>query len=116
MDITIELKQVFVDMCGDDEDFKLYRNYSGRGMYGKQCFGIVGHSETEIIAKILTSIVFNNFETESNRLELVKEFTDLLENASSDSMGYDVILYFSQASLPYDSDPETDDDDDEDDE
>lgn len=62
-------------------------NYSGRGMYGRECFGVVV-SNSDLM---LVGIAFERlFERHSSSVSAVK----LLKRTSMDSMGYDTIVYF----------------------
>ena len=75
-------------------------DYSGRGMYGRTCFGFVGS------IRQLTAFAYclgyasgelhgsddpRNWD-EADELETV--YTDLLADVTTDNMGYDTIFYF----------------------
>lgn len=61
------------DIC-EENDWDLRTDYSGRGMYGTRCVGIVGPNPLEIV-------------------EAVASQTDL-RGAQQDSMGRDAIVYW----------------------
>jgi hypothetical protein len=62
-------------------------NYSGRGMYGKNCCGIVG-SPSDLVKVVLAVVT----ETDP---ESAEDFTAVLEdNLCTDSMGYNTIFYW----------------------
>lgn len=67
---------------------RAYPDYSGRGMFGQKCFGIVGG-----IGDLVTFM-----------MELVKEEPDLAQEMASyiqhDSMGLDSIYYFPDVHFP----------------
>lgn len=63
-------------------------NYSGRGMYGDSCVGIVTHSLLE-----LGAVISRLVEDEELRDELIS-------NSSTDSMGYDTIVYWTRVTCP----------------
>lgn len=62
--------------------------YSGRGMYGESCVGIVTNDLLELGAVIAESI-----EDEELRKELIS-------NSRTDSMGYDTIVYWTRVTCP----------------
>lgn len=74
-------------------DCKVYEQYSGRGMYGRQCFGITVPRESGAnIGTVLTTII----------LELVDAEWDVgpeLWKMSYDSLGLDMIYYFPELQL-----------------
>lgn len=72
-------------------DYKPYYNYSGCGMYGTTCFGIVGSdSGCKILMNILNELKCT-VRTNGNHLD---EAIESFENVCTDSMGYDTIVYF----------------------
>lgn len=65
-------------------------DYSGRGMYGQTCFGIVVANMSE----------FLRFMLEIERADCGFDYTDYLADCvDQDSMGYDCILYFPGVKL-----------------
>lgn len=76
------------------EKFEIYNavrtNYSGRGMYGKECVGfVVGYSEVGL-AGLAIAYAFDGD---------LMEAAEILQNASTDSMGFDTIVYFRGLSV-----------------
>lgn len=69
------------DNCG----FAIRSDYSGRGMFGQECFGIVANSIGKVVASILRNI---------DDPDVIEEFAGVLENLHSDSMGLSSIFYF----------------------
>lgn len=63
-------------------------NYSGRGMYGDNCVGIVTNSLLELGAVITRTI----------KDEELRE--ELISNSRTDSMGYDTIVYWTRVTCP----------------
>ncbi len=65
------------------------RSYSGRGMYGKNCLGVVIGEFNQFLSGIFDSVA---------RSEDPQATADILSNAfrsmRQDSMGYDIIVYF----------------------
>lgn len=74
------------EFCEEEGD-TFYENYSGRGMYGRTCVGVV----TEDNAISLTLALFR-FLVE-NEMDMY-EAEELLQCAKTDNMGYDTIVYF----------------------
>lgn len=70
--------------AGLSEDF-LYDGYSGRGMYGEICFGII--CRTGELIKFFASFI----EIAPWRVDLVNDLADALKN---DALGRDIIFYF----------------------
>jgi hypothetical protein len=69
------------DMGGE---LSIHRGYSGRGMYGRECFGIVVNNQT-------TTIMFFMAVREYLGLE---DAIYLADSMRTDNMGYDTIVYF----------------------
>src|SRR5687768_3238989 len=69
-----------------DPDVDFRPNYSGRGMYGRTCLGIV-HDDRNTVAAFLYILAD----------ELGKDFLDLLSEVggAQDGMGLSTITYFS---------------------
>jgi hypothetical protein len=94
----------------DSDDDVSYRNsYSGRGMYGRECVGIVGSYSAcqAVIGEAIKDMVQQLFEasvdaddSDTNVAydmnDTVQENIDKLMQQSSDSMGLDVIVYFTR--------------------
>lgn len=66
-----------------DPDGSIRWGYSGRGMYGQECFGLVG-SESE----------FGRFMVELTVLAGADEARQLVDCLCTDSMGRKIIFYF----------------------
>lgn len=74
----------FVD---ENEGYEIYGNYSGRGMFGRTCLGVVvkqGYSFMDFLMKLTKYMDDNGIED-----------TDFsLEGVSYDALGLDAIVYF----------------------
>lgn len=84
--VSSELLDV-ISIVTDEEN--VVTDYSGRGMYGERCLGIVTPNSMELIASILEEI---NFQKDSK--SLIDEFSQMIRNCKIDNMGYNYILYF----------------------
>lgn len=94
MQISDKLLKLIVDLH-NREDFLVKVNYSGRGMFGKECLGIVGSDTITIIYKIMDSIMNEYSDEKDTQLELFHELTEILSGGSKqDSMGLECIVYF----------------------
>jgi hypothetical protein len=85
-----------LDICGDagiyDENIR--DDYSGRAMYGRECFGIVGN-ESDLVTFIKgVAVAAYQAGQENDDDNPVIELADELENVRSDSMGMDAIYYW----------------------
>ena len=101
-----EIIQNFVDDQGEDDEVSVYENYSGRGMFGKNCFGFSLGRYTNshmfivgLISNLFESRPYVNDEgaTEEDEKDL-EEYENLIEMLNSridiDSLGLGTILYF----------------------
>lgn len=71
----------------DNPQYSIYENYSGRGMFGRKCLGVVvkqGYSFMDFIIKLTKYLDDNGFED--------VDFS--LEGVSYDALGLDTIVYF----------------------
>ena len=75
----------FAEQSGDK--YTIYENYSGRGMFGRKCLGVVvrnGYSYMEMLVNLTRYFDENGLEDED--LEL--------EGVCVDELGMDTIVYF----------------------
>lgn len=79
----------------EDSDYEVrFRNdYSGRGMYGRRCIGIVGSEKgcKQVVAEVLKQA----HSDPSSDLEF-DTVADTLLDYDRDSMGRDIIMYWPQ--------------------
>jgi len=64
-------------------DIKVRKDYSGRGMYGASCFGIVHDLPDAVLGGIIVGLFEDKFEA-----------INMLESARIDNMGRSTITYF----------------------
>ena len=94
MKISNRLLELIVDLH-DGEDFLVRVNYSGRGMFGEECLGIVGSDTTTVIYKIMDAIMDEYCDEKDTQLALFHELAEMLSDGSEqDSMGQQCIVYF----------------------
>ena len=89
--LTSKEAQAIQSAC-DDLDFRVYEQYSGRAMYGKNCFGIVTGApgaELKLVVQLLQNV--DNDEEKDIVMELLENMSECV---SSDSMGRDAIYYY----------------------
>jgi hypothetical protein len=78
------------------DDIRLREGYSGRGMYGETCYGVVGDetalAEFETALALLT--VMDDLDDEVNGYTALNALTDVQDMRREDSMGLDRIYYY----------------------
>lgn len=83
------------------EDIRLREDYSGRGMYGKTCIGVVGDpialAEFETALALLT--VMDDLDDEVNGYTALNSLTDVQDMRREDSMGMDRVYYYPALSV-----------------
>lgn len=76
------------EFCEKNEDkYYVYENYSGRGMFGRRCVGVVvrnGNSYMQMMMKLTKFLGDNDFD----------DFNLEFEGMSVDELGLDTIVYF----------------------
>lgn len=102
MKISDKLLKLIVDLH-DEEDFLVKVDYSGRGMFGKECLGVIGSDTATVIHKIMDSIMNKYCDEKDTQLELFHELTEILSGGcKQDSMGLDCIVYFPYVEIDED--------------
>lgn len=78
------------------ENTFLCRSYSGRGMYGSKCLGVVVDSDQigSLFAELVRGTPEEDEEDWHNRRECL---TNEIESMRMDNMGLSVIIYFTRA-------------------
>lgn len=74
----------YVSEC---EEYEIYENYSGRGMFGRKCLGVVvkqGYSFLDFIINLTRYLDDNDVEDADFKLE----------GATYDNLGLDTVVYF----------------------
>lgn len=66
--------------------------YSGRGMYGKTCFGFVGNDED--YTNFLFTLIENNHEDDAHVSDAIQVAREFSRRMHRDNMGYEYIYYF----------------------
>lgn len=87
LDDALEIAQIFPE---EDEDV-VRENYSGRGMYGRTCVGIVVGC-TQLAFKFFAALAMEDVAGPDVAFQLA-------EQAQTDSMGRDMIVYFPRLTL-----------------
>ena len=97
MILSRELEDVIRE-AACNSGFSIRSDYSGRGMFGRECFGVVADASVgKFVATILRYI---------DDSDILEELSRLLEDMRTDSMGLSTIFYFPNWELE-----ETDGDD-----
>lgn len=99
--------------AAENEDCSIYEQYSGRGMYGSNCFGITIPRFSEIgVLQLFINILGelrNRNSTYPNKEELINELLELDWKENSDNMGLDMIYYFKNIQWPEEEETEEED-------
>lgn len=75
------------NFVAENPQYKLYENYSGRGMFGRKCLGVVVRSEDSFMDFLIELTKYLD--------EQGVEDSDLvLEGVSYDELGMDTVIYF----------------------
>lgn len=91
--LTEKETEMIENVC-DDLGFELYKDYSGRCMYGAECFGFVTDApgaELKFAIQLL-----NYIEGDSDKDIVMELLENMSECAATDSMGRATIYYYKQ--------------------
>jgi hypothetical protein len=89
-DVYLNDNEIFVlEEFANENSFKIRLDYSGRGMFGKNCVGFVGQSLDDIKSELI-EYIRDNFEGHSKLISKIKNG----KTTQFDSMGLDDIAYF----------------------
>lgn len=96
--VSREVIEYAMDNAGMSTE-RLRPNYSGRAMYGAECFGIIVESLSDAFAFFAQLGIIAAQNEENTAIEDTDYFDTgavelLAARASSDSMGIDTIVYF----------------------
>lgn len=80
-----QIAELIADAVGEDLENVLRTDYSGRGMYGRECIGFIAEPAM-VIAAIAESDPYKSGELGADLLELASE-------VRTDSMGFNTITY-----------------------
>ena len=89
--------------CSDDLGVKFRNSYSGRAMYGKSCVGLVGSHEycMKVVGFAIEDLAQTLLDSDEPDFYEFGQCVDALMRFRTDSMGFDVILYWPDLeSLP----------------
>lgn len=81
------VREAIENFVNENEQYSLYENYSGRGMFGRTCLGVVVRQNDSFMEFLmnLTRYMDNN-EVEDTDFSL--------EGVAYDNLGLDTIVYF----------------------
>lgn len=89
--VNEELLDIITSIVGEEN---IRTDYSGRGMFGVKCFGFVSDNSLKTIGDILDAI--NDSE---NNFDLIYDLSNMLREAKTDTLAYEVITYFPNYSF-----------------
>lgn len=103
--------EILKSICDADPDsFQLYKDYSGRGMYGRTCVGVVCSSGIALASAVMEEIAANYIGDDDFDMN---EVAYAFSKGSEDSMGRDTIVYFPGTEWDLEDDKDESDDEDE---
>lgn len=106
------LCEILKNICDADPDsYSLYKDYSGRGMYGKKCVGVTCGSAMKLAAAVMEECAGLVGDEDFDMSEIADDF----RRASTDSMGRDMIVYFPGVEWEGEDEDDGEDESDEDD-
>lgn len=81
------IKELIKNFC-NEEDYDYRDDYSGRGMYGTKCIGIICYDPLSTLAELFAYIIDSDDEI------CGADILDALGEPETDNMGMKMILYF----------------------
>lgn len=87
-----EIGEVIKDYCKDN-DYSFYSDYSGRGMFGRKCVGVVCDNPFEVLVDIVDTLMSEGYDS----------VRDSLGAVNLDCLGTSKILYFPSVEYEEDS-------------
>lgn len=83
----------------EDNDENIRESYSGRGMYGSDCLGVVVSNNSDVtkVHLIMALVMEMDEEEPSDPKFSAEDVLDVLDSApafTTDNMGYDIIVYW----------------------
>jgi len=101
------IAQLIRDIAEDGSEDTGFRNdYSGRGMYGRECVAITGSHED---CQALIAEVIKEAHARADSDELVfNDVVDAVLDYKTDQMGFDIVMYWPHIGKAPESEPEHD--------
>lgn len=83
--MTVE--EAIKNFISENEQYELYENYSGRGMFGRTCLGVIVQRNDSFMDFIINLTKYmDDYD--------VDDIDFKLEGATYDNLGLDTIVYF----------------------
>lgn len=94
-----QMMETALDNMGQDPEDSIREDYSGRGMYGRTCFGLTLDNDRQLpMLAIELARQAHEIDQDTNEIEdmdsLLDQLTNLFDSMQSDSMGRGAIFYF----------------------
>lgn len=84
-----------LEEMGEDPEESIRDDYSGRGMYGTTCAGLVLDSSALIFMVQLGAVISRELTDDDEREDMMNALINMTDKAQTDSMGrYSQIVYF----------------------
>lgn len=91
------IREAFITANLDDS--ALHMNYSGREMYGRTCFGVVGNLRDICKFFVALTAEVSNISDDDAQMERLDLVDELIDHMRQDSMGLESIYYFPGCTL-----------------
>lgn len=88
-----QLDKAIREFTMDSDEVDVRTDYSGRGMYGRTCVGVVG-SSVSVALRFMFALAEQISEDGDDAWEQRENVMELAEDLRTDSMAYDTIYYF----------------------
>ena len=93
IELATDIKNAIVN---SDSSFSLHTTYSGRGMYGRKCFGVSSYgTSADVLMRFLGELLG---QCQSTLVVFVGELSQY--HISSDNLGLDTIIYWPDVEWP----------------
>ena len=90
---TADFLVMVCEHCGNQEA-DLRENYSGRGMYGRECYAIVVDNQMQLVSDLI-QFMGDNVHGDEDKGEMIWDGGEIpdIDSLRIDSMGRGVVIY-----------------------
>jgi hypothetical protein len=86
-------RQLFLEVA-EESYMDVREDYSGRGMYGKSCPGVIGSLSQFALFLLAFDEAVRVQDEENDPIYTTQAAAEIADTVSTDSMGFDTIFYF----------------------
>lgn len=101
--------ELLVDLFGQ-ADYEP-RRYSGRGMMGRSCLGVICDVESTMLLRVIQAAI-GQLSGDEEGFDKLQEVVEALENSSRDNMGMSMIVYWPSIEWEEPEEEESEDEED----